>query len=268
MTAPAVQDRQTQDRGEAATVVAAGAARAVQLRIRAQLMSDVVKVWPVLDPKRIDTTWPGWLLAMKLLIRSYHGQSAVAAGESYRKARELATQSPAPRSLVKLAPAPADEWMTKALGYSGPGMLNKDTARPGTALTTTLGTASRIMLDGSRTTIVDTVAADPVAVGWYRLTDGDPCWFCALLATRGHVYKETSFDLSDPRFTGSQAVDAAKVHNSCGCTLVPSFSRTEQLPAVSAEAAKIYADSTGDVRGADKRAAFRDAWNARNKPAA
>jgi hypothetical protein len=240
---------------------AAATAKTVQLAIRAALLRDVIKLWPALDKNRLDETWPGWLRAMSLLITNYRNQSSFAAGRSYQAMRAQALQSPTPARLIRLAPAPPQEWLDRALGFSGPGMLNKDTARPGTALSTTLGTASRIALDGGRTTTLDTVKADPAAVGWWRMTDGDPCHFCAMLASRGVVFKEHSFARSDARFIGDAD---AKVHNSCGCTMKPAFSRSQQLPQVNDEAEQVWRESAAGLSGDAARAAFRKAWEARN----
>lgn len=129
-------------------------------------------------------------------------------------------------------------------------MLNRDTAQPNTALSTTLGTASRIVMDGSRTTITDTIAADPVAVGWYRLTDGHPCAFCAMLASRGITYK-------------SEKTADFQSHNDCGCTAAPAFSRDQELPDVNHEALSVYRDATRGVKSGGQLAAFRQAWDAR-----
>lgn len=222
----------------------ATSAWAVQIAIRAQLLQDTVKLWPLLDPKRLDETFPGWLRAMRLLMDTYHGQSAVAAGKFYRSMRDHAIQASTPSSLIKLAPKPDDQWLTRAFGFSGPGMLRNDVARPGTALSMTLGTASRIALDGGRTTVLNTVQHDPVAVGWYRVTDGQPCAFCALLASRGIAYKsEKSADF--------------QAHNHCGCSAAPAFSRDQQLPASSLDAQRIYRE-----RGKGPAlVAFRKAWD-------
>lgn len=239
------------------------AARTAQLAIRAQLLRDVTRLWPLLDPKRLDETWPGWVRAMMTLVRNYHGQSAAAAARAYLRSREHATLSPAPQSLIKLAPPPSEDWMARAFGYSGPGLLERDTVRPNTALSTTLGTAARITLDGGRTTTLDTVKADPVAYGWFRITDGDPCAFCALLASRGVVPKSTlylsehSFDASNARFEGP---GLAKVHNDCGCSMAPAFSRSQVLPDVNQRAAEVYAN-----RGpGNALTAFRAAWATRD----
>lgn len=240
------------------------AARAAQLAIRAQLLRDVMRLWPLLDPKRLDETWPGWLRAMMTLVRGYHGQSSAAASAAYRQARRNAVGEVTPSGLLRLAPPPAEEWMARAFGYSGPGMLNRDTVRPNTALSTTLGTASRIVLDGGRTTTLDAIKGDPEAVGWFRITDGDPCAFCALLASRGVVPKSTlyrsadSFDASNGRFTGP---GLAKVHNDCGCSMAPAFSRRQELPEVNRQAAEVYANR-GD---GNALVAFRAAWAARDK---
>lgn len=242
------------------TLEVAAAARVAQLTVRAQLLRDVAKLWPLLDAKRLDTTFPGWLRAMSVLVRNYRGQSAQVAASAYRASREVATQSPAPRSLIKFAPEPSQEWLDRAFGYSGPGMLNRDTARPNTALSTTMGTASRIVLDGGRTTTIETVKADPVALGFYRVTDGAPCAFCALLASRGVVPKSTlylsehSFDASNARFTGP---GMAKVHNDCGCSMAPVFGRHQELPEVNRKAAEVYQNRG---RG-NALVAFRKAWS-------
>lgn len=82
---------------------------------------------------------------------------------------------------------------------------------------------------GSRQTIVDNTEKDPVALGWVRVTKADPCFFCAMLASRGLTYrafKEDSFDMSDPRFTGS---GTAKVHDSCGCSMKPVYDKADPV---------------------------------------
>jgi hypothetical protein len=235
------------------TLEVASAARTAQLGIRARLMVDVAKLWPLLDRKNVSATFPGWLEAMKSVTRLYHRESSAAAGAAYRQAREVATLSPAPESLVRIADDPVDEWLEKAFRYSGPALLDKDTARPNTALSTTIGTASRIAQDGGRVTTLETTAADPVALGWYRVTGPNPCAFCALLASRGIVYHGDAFDRSDARFHGEGEF---KVHNHCSCILAPAFSRDQELPASSKVALDVYRH-----RGKGPALpAFRKAW--------
>jgi hypothetical protein len=240
----------------------ATAGRVAQLAIRAQLLRDVTALWPMLDRKRLDETWPGWLRAMSLLVRNYHGQSAQAAASTYRAAREQATLSPAPRSLIKFAPTPSQDWLDKAFGYSGPGSFQRDVARPNAALETTLGTSTRIALDGGRTTTINTVRHDPVALGWYRVTDGDPCAFCALLASRPAMkHEDGSFRKGS--LYNSEETASFKAHDHCACAAAPVFSASQELPDISQLAAEIYKNrGEGDALNA-----FRRAWETRHKSA-
>lgn len=241
-----------------APVAAVSSARAVQVAISAQAMRDVTRLWPLLNGARLNETFPAWLRAMITLVRSYHQQSAVAAASFYREVRAEATRSHAPSSLIRMAASPTDEWLTEAFGYSGPGLLNRDLVRPNTALSTTLGTASRIVLDGARSTVGLTVEDDPVAVGWYLLTDADPCSWCAMIASRGVVYKQHSLSRSDAKFIGK---GTAKLHNHCHCVLAPAFSHDQPLPLINREAAEVYANR-GDGPALQ---AFRKAWDSRTR---
>lgn len=75
---------------------------------------------------------------------------------------------------------------------------------------------------GGRATLIGASDQDPVALGYVRVTRAKPCFFCAMLASRGLVFAEDSFDFSDPRFTGD---GTAKVHDECGCTMKPVYNR-------------------------------------------
>lgn len=83
-----------------------------------------------------------------------------------------------------------------------------------------MGSMMRHMQNGSRQTLIDNAVADPVALGWVRVTRDKPCYFCVMLASRGPKYGEDSFDESDPRFVGEGNV---KVHDSCQCTFKPVY---------------------------------------------
>jgi hypothetical protein len=249
VTAPApAQDKPT----TVSALALAEAARQAQLAIRRQMLGDVARAWPMLNFQHIDRSWPVWLRVMSALLGKYHTQSAQAGGLFYRAARQAATGDPGDVTVVKLAPSPSDEWVSRALGYSAVGVYRKQTVDLGrapdvaarSALTKTLGTSARIVQDGSRTTIVESTRADDRAVGWYRVTDGDPCGFCALMASRGVVYKSATVNF--------------EAHNDCGCTSAPAFSRDIELPAVSREADRIY--RSGNASLSD----FRKAWRQRN----
>lgn len=106
---------------------------------------------------------------------------------------------------------------------------------------------------GARQTLIRGAEADAVALGYVRVTKATPCFFCAMLASRGLVFAEDSFDLSDPRFTGEGTV---KVHDSCGCTMKPVYTRNDD-PFL--DAAAVYTDlwSEWGAGGGDAALRFR-----------
>lgn len=88
-------------------------------------------------------------------------------------------------------------------------------------------TSARFVTTAGHEQIFENIKADPRARGWVRTTKPGCCFFCAMLASRGAVYKETSFQESDPRFHGP---GNHKVHDSCGCGLRPTYSDTDPMP--------------------------------------
>src|SRR5690606_32229579 len=87
--------------------------------------------------------------------------------------------------------------------------------------------AMRHALNGGREAIIRSVNADRLALGHARATSGNPCSFCAMLASRGPVFKDDGFDRSDPRFSGP---GEAKVHDNCTCSLEPVYHRDTGWP--------------------------------------
>jgi hypothetical protein len=102
------------------------------------------------------------------------------------------------------------------------------------------GAASRHVLTGGRQSLLTLVQGDMQAIGWVRVTDGDPCAFCAMLASRGPVFKKGSFAESDPRFTGPGEV---KVHDHCACTLEAVYARDQLWPGRAQEFHKLWMDN-------------------------
>lgn len=95
---------------------------------------------------------------------------------------------------------------------------------------TIAGAVLRHVQSGSREVMVEGAVRDRVALGWVRVTKGDPCYFCAMLASRGlengGVYDVDSFDRSDPRFVGT---GTAKVHDSCGCGMKAVYTQRDEI---------------------------------------
>jgi hypothetical protein len=101
------------------------------------------------------------------------------------------------------------------------------------------GSAMRHTLNGARDEIQSALAEDAVALGYVRTTAGDPCFFCAMLASRGPVYGDDSFDESDPRFIGE---GSHKVHDHCRCGVEPVYDRKAAWPGRAKEFSGMWVD--------------------------
>ena len=99
----------------------------------------------------------------------------------------------------------------------------------------------RHVADGGRAPLAAEVrTGNRGAVGYARVVDADPCPFCAMLASRGAVYRSDAFTGSNDLFAGDGGF---KVHDGCECTLEPVYGRSAtDLPPGSAELAKEWAE--------------------------
>lgn len=115
---------------------------------------------------------------------------------------------------------------------------------------------------GGRQTVWENSEKDPVALGWIRVTKAKPCYFCAMLASRGISYrsfKEGSFDVSNAQFSGD---GDAKVHDNCGCSLKAVYSKNDPLVDKTKEFADMW--SRWGAGGGDAALRFRrgyDHWS-------
>ncbi len=124
--------------------------------------------------------------------------------------------------------------------------------------------AVRHVRNGGRSAEDLAVAKDGVALGWMRVTSPGACYFCAMLASRGPVYKDDSFAASDVRFSGKPGSGDYKVHDSCGCDLRAVYSRDREEwteEAISFE--ELWRSSTRGSSGNDAVNAFRRVYEGR-----
>lgn len=106
------------------------------------------------------------------------------------------------------------------------------------------GAAGRHVLNGGRKTLLTLVEADEAAVGWARVTDRDPCYFCAMLASRGPVYQ-------------SRRQASFQPHDHCACTAEPVFDRAADWPGRARQFQRVWRDVTAGHSGRDAVNAFR-----------
>lgn len=123
------------------------------------------------------------------------------------------------------------------------------------------GAMMRHVIDGARQQVQEDVQTDQVALGYMRVMKStNPCYYCAMLASRGPVYKQGSFDASDARFTGD---GTEKVHDHCACGMEPVFNRDSEWTPGARDAAEIWGSATKGKGGRSAIGAFRAAWESR-----
>jgi hypothetical protein len=223
-----------------------------QAKVRARALRDYLRLWPIWEG---DTESFNEMVAVAIVLtRAYHGLSATIAGsyfESFRRAEQVEGEA------IPRPAAPVDEGKVRAgLIVTGRGAV-ADALRAGrsaedaraTALTRTSGSITRQVLTGGRETLLRSVAEDPAARGWARVTDDNPCAFCALLASRGPMYGQDTVDF--------------EAHDHCDCTSEPVYDGSE-WPGRSREFKALYNHATREAResGELRRGTSNDLLNA------
>lgn len=209
----------------------------------------------MIDPKNIVGTAQQWLQQSILAILRGR-QSSILLAQAYVMAVRRLEIPDAPSFVIPNPADPPIRQLVESLTYTGPGKLAVDLARlpkpvepgpsephelfaqydsdlaewerqlkqlPAVAAASSASAAYRHVQNGGRDLVDSAVASDNLAVGYIRVTRGTPCAFCAMLASRGPVYKDSSFAASDVRFTG---LGNHKVHDGCGCTLRPLYGKS------------------------------------------
>ncbi len=174
----------------------------------ATLVAELVKrAWPRLDIANLDRSLPRFKLVMGAIVEQLGPYIASEAMAWYRQQRMAAGVAGA----LTLAPAAVPDmqrvgkgvdWATRQLWSRDPDVT---VARKQVA-----ATVERYVLDTGRSTIIDAVHRDPQAKACARVPETNPCSFCALLATRGAVYKQHTVGF--------------KAHDNCRCHPEPVFS--------------------------------------------
>lgn len=239
--------------------------RAQQLAVRARSLRQLITLWPVVDPEDLGGTLETFTQAAVLLALAGHDESA-SISEQYVS---LLRRAESIRGAVAPYRAPAPPRATLAgelRGAAASGII--DARRSGMSLLRSkerglIRTASalvKLVLTGGRMTIIGTVQRDPVAIGWQRLTDGDPCAFCRMLASRGAVYKTERTARFEP-------------HGSCACTADPIYAEDEIDPQAAAfrgefDMSKRWARASGTMASGTSNNALNDyrRWLANGKP--
>lgn len=210
--------------------------RRQQAALRATVLRDLQRLWPALDWKRLDRTYPAWATAVGALVERHRRNAASLAIAYLRAFREAAGVPGELREVLALGIPPAQ--LNASLRVTGPvafkraiadGRSEEDAAD--IAFVMSAGAVTRLILEAARSSMLNSLAADPEAVGWRRITSGNACAFCRMLAGRGAVY------------SAKTATFAA--HDHCACSAEPVYGGDRRK-------VKPYAPSSRNISDADR----------------
>jgi hypothetical protein len=112
--------------------------------------------------------------------------------------------------------------------------------------------AERIAMNGGRSAVWNHMQRDKRAIGYIRLSrTGTPCGWCAMLISRGPVYRSQS---------SAEFADGDKYHDNCHCYAEPVFTREQYSSSATYELNRRYEELWPKVtRGLSGKAAV-SAW--------
>ncbi|MEU5950335.1 hypothetical protein ABZ793_32995 [Micromonospora sp. NPDC047465] len=229
--------------------------RQAQLALRADVLADLTRLWTLFDAGDLEATFTRFAAAAEILIRQRHGDSAGLAAAYFERFRSAeGVDGTAAAQLVDPPPPVLVRETLRLVGVNGvttaaqAGLSPAQASRRG--LVRVAGAATRLVLGGGRNTLAASVRRDREAEGWQRVTDGSPCAFCAMVASRGPAYT-------------SQRTARFEAHDHCGCSAEPYYrgSRTLATNARLAEAWEVAQRQAADT-GELSRGTSNDALNA------
>lgn len=241
--------------------------RTQQIALKAVFLWEFHRLWPLLDPIRLDKTAAAWVDVALNLILGYRVQSTRISVDYYDHFRQLETGiGLAHPDRVIASVTPNDVAIRTSLIVTGPAKLTHDTRRgvdiepaQTAALIASSGAASRHVQAGGRDGLIEAGRTEPKAIQFFRVTDDNPCAFCAMLAGRGPVYATGDTALKATASAANRP-PGEPYHDNCNCTVEPRFTRTQDWPGRGREFAKLWETSTEGFGGVDALNAFRRAY--------
>jgi hypothetical protein len=203
----------------------------------------------LLDPHDLRGSSPRLTVAVEAIVKQYGSASASHALAAYRQQRRDAGIPGRPA--LRMPPAPSHDDVVRVVEGTLHDLYGTVTpeveAKVQDALTAEV---EQLVLDQGRRALIDAVQSDKEAKGWARVPEPDACSFCAMLATRGAVYK-------------SRASAEFEAHPNCRCNVEPVFNAYEPTAQIR-EWQRIWDEQiAGKFSGRDARIAFRQALEGR-----
>jgi hypothetical protein len=202
----------------AAQAYLAQAFHAQQAYLAMAVVREVLAIWSQLNLRDVRSSWPVLRAALAQEIRSQYVLSAQQANSYFLQSRSAAGVMTPPPDLA-VPPPPVQELITAVTDSTGPYRLLASIKSASLPLEQAVqntgvvlaGASTRLVLNGGRQAILSAVQADQKAIAWMRVTAANPCAWCAMLASRGAVYR-------------SEASAGFSAHGHCRCTAAPVFS--------------------------------------------
>lgn len=221
--------------------------RQAQLALRAQLLRDYRMLWPI---------WKGDEQSFRLLVsatiplvQSRRQSASALAGAYFEMFRR--TEKVGGAATVIADHAFDAKSVESSLYVTGLNSVRNSVAAGfspqaamGNAFVKVSGAMSRHVAAGARGAILASTASDQEARGFARVTGGNPCAFCAMLASRGAAYAEETVDF--------------EAHDHCSCFAEPVYGDSE-LPGRGQEFKDLWKDTITPERVWDaNRGEYRD----------
>lgn len=246
--------------------------RTEQLAIRARMLAELLDLWNLLDPVRVNETAGPWLGRSLDTVIRYRQRSARSAVEYYGELRHVEIGGAVEQPPVPEIDAATRARIASSLIVTGPTEIRarvvigedpEDAAE--SALTAVQGSAGRHALNGGRQSLARAGEEDRRVVAYARVTAEKPCWFCAMLSSRGFVYrsKAGAGGRKNSSFTGDGLY---KFHDFCACTVEPVFRADAPKSRHALAHEELWGRATKGLGGFRARLAFRRAVEGRSLP--
>jgi hypothetical protein len=203
----------------------------------------------MIDPEHFNDGWNRLDPLVKGIMATHYSATAANAAQYYANARVTAGYD----HFAVPGSQPDMNYIGNVADAMGPGQFyhflqeNDPHASSAMANDALRGASTRMVMMGGRDTITNAVHIDPRARGWERVIEPGACGFCAMLAGRGAVYKESTVDF--------------RAHDHCHCTARAVFVGQGSVnDALSAE----WGTATKGTSGKQAIRTWNKYWESRN----
>lgn len=209
----------------------------------------IAQAWSQLDVHNLKATSPRLTAAVEAIVRHYGAASASHALTAYRQQRREAGIPGRPS--LSMPAVPSHDDVARVVESTLHDLYGTVTPEVEQKVQDELSAeVEQLVLDQGRRATIDATEADKEAKGWARVPEPDACSFCAMLVTRGAVYK-------------SRASASFETHPNCRCNVEPVFNAYEPTAQIR-EWQRIWDEQIkGKFSGRDARVAFRQALEGR-----